>query len=175
MKTYATWDLGDRGISVLMLDFDGVVNSRAYWDRYQAGEIAKLPDFAHAIDPEAVRRLNRVLVATGASVVVSRSWRHGRTVAQRQAILAARGFQGTVSDVTPDFRGAPRGQEIRAWMCSKRVYPREIAILDDDGDMGDLTPRLVRTDPAVGLTDADALKAVAMLNELRDERLRAGR
>ena len=76
-------------IKVVFLDFDGVLNSKEFFKspRHEESE-------AGALDPEAIARLNRLLAATGAVVVISSSWRHGYTVGALASMLESRGFVG---------------------------------------------------------------------------------
>lgn len=135
---------------VIFLDFDGVVAPIRQWDRY--GDV----------DPACVQVLNEIVARSGADVVVSSTWRHGRTVAELQEILDARGFTGCVLDATPvGTPGANRGEEIAAWLAEHPVGG--FAIIDDHVDMGDLRAHLVLTHPANGLQPHDAPRAIAML------------
>jgi hypothetical protein len=98
----------------------------------------------------------------GADVVVSSTWRHGKTVAELQEMLEAQGFAGRVLDKTPsDLPGAGRGEEIAAWLADHAVGG--YVIIDDHADMGELHGRLVQTHPAHGLQPGDVPRAVAML------------
>lgn len=103
----------------------------------------------------------------------SSTWRIGGLMFCREK-LREWGVVALVCDVTPrleNSRGeitlaSRRGDEIRAWIA-RQTGRREVerfVILDDDGDMGPLHDRLVRTDPAIGLTDSDANTAIAILN-----------
>ena len=100
---------------VLFLDIDGCLNSaETFRDPYALliGTHA-----GHRVDPKMVARLDQVLDATGAKVVVSSSWRcgdEGQTVAQR---LARAGFRhaGDVIGETSRLDGI-RGMEIGAWL-----------------------------------------------------------
>jgi hypothetical protein len=94
--------------------------------------------------------------------VVSSTWRHGRTVAELQALLQAQGFAGCILDKTPgDIPGAGRGDEIAAWLAEHAVVG--FVIIDDHADMGELRAHLVQTHPAHGLQAADVPRAVALL------------
>src|SRR5579862_1534120 len=126
---------------VVFLDIDGVLAPIRAWDRY--GEL----------DAGCVQALNEIVARTGAEIVVTSSLRYGRSVAELQALLAARGFSGLVVDATPtDLPGASRGDEIAAWL---RDHPVERwVILDDHRDVGELRTWLVQTQPAVGLQTA---------------------
>ena len=135
---------------VIFLDIDGVVAPIRQWDRY--GDL----------DPACIQVLNEIVELGGADVVVSSTWRYGKTVAELQALLAAVGFIGTVIDKTPvGGPGADRGDEIAAWLVGHDV-PGYV-IIDDHSDMGALRNRLVLTQPARGLQPADAGRAIAVL------------
>jgi len=135
---------------VIFLDIDGVLAPIRRWDRY--GDL----------DAACIEVLNEIVARAGADVVVSSTWRHGRTVAELQETLGAGGFIGRVLDKTPT--GAPgngRAGEIAAWLAEHAVSG--YVIIDDHVDMGDLRPHLVDTHPAHGLRPADASRAIAVL------------
>jgi hypothetical protein len=135
---------------VVFLDIDGVLAPIRRWDRY--GEL----------DPACVRALNEIVAGGGADVVVSSTWRYGRTVAELQQMLDAHGFTGRVVDKTPaGASGADRGEEIAAWLAEHAVDG--YVIIDDHADMGNLGARLVLTNPAQGLQATDAPRAIAIL------------
>jgi hypothetical protein len=135
---------------VVFLDIDGVLAPIRRWDRY--GDL----------DPGCVRVLNEIVAGAGAEVVVSSTWRHGKTVTELQEMLDAAGFIGRVIDKTPvGAPGAGRGDEIAAWLGGHAVGG--YVIIDDHDDMGELRTRLVLTHPARGLQPADAPRAIEML------------
>jgi hypothetical protein len=135
---------------VIFLDIDGVVAPIRRWDRY--GDL----------DPACMQVLNEIVAAGGADVVVSSTWRHGKTVAELQRILEAGGFVGRVLDKTPsDIRGATRGEEIAAWLADHLVGG--YVIIDDHAGMGELRSHLLLTQPAHGLQPADVPRALTLL------------
>lgn len=135
---------------VIFLDIDGVLAPIRRWDRY--GDL----------DPACIRVLNEIVAAGGADVVVSSTWRHGKTIAELQDMLQTEGFAGRVVDKTPaDIPGASRGDEIAAWLAGHAVGG--YVIIDDHADMGELRPHLVQTHPGHGLQPADALRAIEVL------------
>ena len=135
---------------VIFLDIDGVLAPIRRWDRY--GDL----------DPACVRVLNEIVAGAGAHVVVSSTWRHGKTVAELQAMLEAGGFTGRVLDKTPaGAPGADRGDEIGAWLAVNAVGG--YVIIDDHVDVGALRARLVLTHPGHGLRPADAPRAIEIL------------
>jgi len=135
---------------VIFLDIDGVLAPIRRWDRYEDPE------------PACVQVLNEIVARGRADVVVSSTWRHGKTVAELQQILATHGFTGRVVDTTPTgAAGADRGDEIAAWLAQNAVDG--YVIIDDHVDMGALRPHLVQTHPARGLQPADVSRALALL------------
>jgi hypothetical protein len=135
---------------VIFLDIDGVLAPIRQWDRY--GDL----------DPACVQVLNEIVELGAADVVVSSTWRYGKTVAELQAMLEAAGFTGSVVDKTPtSAAGTRRGEEIGAWLAEHAVSG--YVIIDDHVDMGALRERLVLTHPAHGLRPADSPRAVATL------------
>jgi Swiss Army Knife RNA repair-like protein len=138
---------------VVFLDIDGVLAPIRHWDRY--GDL----------EPACVEVLNEIVAVARADVVVSSTWRHGRTVAELQAMLEAKGFTGRVVDKTPTGApGAERGEEIAAWLAEHAVGG--YVIIDDHVDMGALRTRLVLTHPGHGLRPADAPRAIEILLRL---------
>jgi hypothetical protein len=135
---------------VIFLDIDGVLAPIRRWDRY--GDL----------DPACIQVLNEIVARGQADVVVSSTWRYGKTVVELQEILEAQGFIGCVLDKTPTGApGADRGEEIAAWLAEHAVVG--YVIIDDHVDMRELQTHLVQTHPAHGLRPADALRAIATL------------
>ena len=135
---------------VIFLDIDGVLAPIRRWDRY--GDL----------DPACIQVLNEIVAGGEADVVVSSTWRHGKTVAELQELLEAEGFAGRVLDKTPTgMDGASRAEEIAAWLAEHAVGG--YVIIDDHADMGDLRAHLVLTHPGRGLQPADVPRAIATL------------
>ena len=135
---------------MIFLDFDGVLAPIRRWDRY--GDL----------DPACIRVLNDVVARGGADVVVSSTWRYGRTAAELQTMLDAAGFIGRVVDTTPvGTPGASRGDEIAAWLAANDVSG--YVIIDDHVDMGELRAHLVQTHPAHGLHADDISRVLETL------------
>src|SRR5262245_42450333 len=94
----------------IFLGLDGVRAPIRQWDRY--GDL----------DPACIQVLNEIVAGGGAEVVVSSTWRYGKTVAELQAMLDAQGFIGDVLDKTPTGGpGTDRGDEIAAWLAQHPV------------------------------------------------------
>lgn len=127
-------------MKVIFLDFDGVLNSEN-WYRRRFKEIdtedilGKYPFYE--FDPLSIVELNRIIEQTEAKVVVSSSWRIGKSVEDLQKMLDVVGFIGKVIDTTPHFfaKGTdandnkigytiPRGCEIDWWLKEKGKFQR---------------------------------------------------
>lgn len=135
---------------MVFLDIDGVLAPIHRWDRY--GDL----------DPGCIQVLNEIVADAGADVVVSSTWRHGKTVTELQEMLEAAGFIGRVIGKTPaGVLGAGRSDEIASWLAEHAVGG--YVIIDDHGDMGGLRTQLVLTHPARGLQPADAPRAIEIL------------
>jgi len=135
---------------VIFLDIDGVLAPITRWDRY--GDL----------EPACVQVLNEIAVGGDAEVVVSSTWRYGKSVDELQSMLETAGFIGRVVGTTPiGAPGADRGDEIAAWLAENTVGG--YVIIDDHVNVGELRARLVLTQPSRGLQPADAPRAIAML------------
>ena len=162
------------GAKLLMLDFDGVLNSERFYKKKGPGVLP--------LDPYAVSLLNTVVLRARCRVVVSSSWRLGPrvTVASLQRTLDSVGFVGRVVGKTPDLGGRldpetklwvdaqPRGMEVQAYLDGWKGKPIEsFACVDDDEDFAHLTPRLVRTNFRDGLMPEHVERLVELLGEAR--------
>jgi hypothetical protein len=170
-----------QGSAVLFLDFDGVLNSCEWFNKSRADRQAAGSVMEHEremIDPEAVARLNRIIEATGCSVVISSTWRKSRTVGELLRILVSRGLDGKhwdnfigktpVLDSQMDsglWRAVERGHEIQAWLDKWPEKFQRIVILDDDGDMAHLMPHLVLTHGIPGLDDEKTEDVIRRLSD----------
>ena len=114
---------------VIFLDIDGVLNS--------LGSVIALGNPNHHLDPVAVKLIERVCKETGAKIVVSSSWRIGRTVEQIQQELCSIGAAGVAEHIvgrTGDGHNGHRGRQIKEWI-EKNSPDCTFAITDDDSDM----------------------------------------
>lgn len=135
---------------VLFLDIDGVLNHAAI-----------VENSSEPLDRDCVARLNAILEASGAAVVISSTWRIHLSPRQIDATLRRYGFTGCIIGATPVIPAAERGEEIKTWLQVKGEGVTRFVILDDRDDMGDLRPHLVRTTWEEGLRDSDAERAIA--------------
>lgn len=159
---------------VLFLDFDGVLNT-CWWER-------KIPidKYGYAFDPNAVANLAKIIVESGADIVVSSTWKF-MGLSEMQEMWEERSLPGKIIDITPNtvsdevllyadlehMELTPiRGMEIKEWLDSKGKKVSRYAILDDmDSMLHEQKDHLVLTNPTVGITESDAFKAISILNQ----------
>lgn len=127
---------------------------------------------------EHIDRLNKIIEATDAKVVITSTWRKlCGDVSMWNYFLVACGFKGQVLGTTP-ILNTYRGLEIETWL---KIYEDEHAtpktsyyyegkiesfiILDDDNDMLNLKDHLVLTNNKLGLQDEQVEEAIKKLNE----------
>lgn len=141
-------------MKVLFLDVDGVLNS----SRSRS---------IRALSRGALRRLSRVVDATGCMIVVSSTWRlHPEFLTLLRRRLAHRNIHIIgITDKLMDGHDRPveRGVEIHQWMIDHPGVTA-YAILDDTDEMLRYQRQFfVQTNMAVGMTDEDAEKAISIL------------
>lgn len=161
-------------MKVIFLDFDGVLNSKAY--EYEAQGNLGMAFSGHQLDTRPVSLLNHVVRLTDAKIVVSSAWRHVWSRKELTRILQNRGFEhvDSIIGITPSLPG-PRAEEVSQWLSMeeerRKIDPdrepiESFVILDDVDEFSQhgLGENLVLTDASVGLTKQDALRAVQMLS-----------
>lgn len=164
---------------IVMLDIDGVLNGHRFdTERRRQARAGEMVD-PHRIDRACVARLQRVLDATGAKVVVTSEWRVWHpSVASLDELLSTYGLAPrSVIGLTP-VSGKPRGELIEAWMDTHPGNWPFLAIDDTPVLVGfsrpgaapnELPIELLVTDPEVGLTDADVEEAIRRLRKMAGE------
>ena len=187
-------------MKIIFLDIDGVLNHEIWYKkRMEIKQGTDAKDWSdqypfYEFDPVSVNFLNLIVEKTGAKVVVSSTWRHGRRVEDLQNILKSVGFNGEVIDTTPSLNArigkdpagytVPRGCEIDWWLKNKGDFQRinwskerqqeyidkskvkNYVILDDDSDMlYSQREHFVQTSFKDGLSEKKAIKAIEILNK----------
>lgn len=144
---------------VIFLDVDGVLN------RCGKSEVKS------GLEVHLAGRLERVIEATGAGIVVSSTWRKYDHL--RDRLTAFLGGMGAVlrgwtpvSDMKTEgciYTAVERGVEIQQWLDANPGVTR-FAIIDDDSDMAHLKDAHFKTESFTGLTDPIADAVVRHLN-----------
>ena len=158
---------------IIFLDVDGVLNcstSKSYCHDDICGVIT-------GIDSDKVKRLAKIVEATGAEIVLSSDWKDGWSkyyTSQKPSHakyldnhLYKKG-KLTIKDKTPSTSKGSwfRGEEILAYLRSHKDVENYV-ILDDtffeDFSIKEISEHLVLTEYKVGLTDDDVEKAIRIL------------
>ena len=149
-------------MKVIFLDIDGVLNSKKF---FKSDYTYAAPD--DSLDPYAIKKLNKIVDKTGAEIVVSSTWRIGKSVDDLENILNRNGFTGHVIDKTEDLihERKTRGDEIKKWL-DEHLNIDSFVIIDDFNFPKFekyFSTRFVQTDDRVGLSNQDADKCVDIL------------
>jgi hypothetical protein len=159
---------------ILFLDIDGVLNGH---HKHPKSPYTK-------IIPTCVGRLNEVLLATHASIVVSSAWRYlmirPRKGKSRKAFMTVNGFRAMlhthglrvfatgvdlIGHTCSDEEIPERGGQILAWLEANPGVKRW-AVVDDDPmemELGRYWRRLVRTDGKKGMQGHDVERLIHLL------------
>lgn len=151
-------------LKLIFLDVDGVLNNTIDSDRHYYNERG------YFYSPNCVKVFNKVIEATGAKIVVSSTWRLGRTVEELKELFAWMGVKGEVIDKTGRNSSGIRGVEILEWMRERDDIHswnfKNYIIIDDDSDMLLWQKdNFVHTKGTIGITEQDVEKAIRILNQ----------
>ncbi len=153
-------------MKLIFLDIDGVLNNMGWLHTMYSLGTDPMKLRRELLDRVSVGVLNDIVKWTGAKVVISSSWRWGRTLNDMRAILADNGFIGEVIGMTPvdgDLvkeilcmygERIQRGHEIRAWLKNHIMEGLEVeayVVIDDSGDMAGVEDHLVLLNHDTGL------------------------
>ena len=151
---------------IIFLDFDGVVET-IYWEKNEDG----VWDFnVHKTgrnelnNKQAIGWLNELYKKIPYDIVVSSTWRINTSVEALQNLLINSGFNPEIQVIgkTPVLYHQ-RGLEIQEWI-DIHEFKGKFIIIDDDSDMCNLLPFLVRCDCQLGFTIYDYQKALRLLS-----------
>jgi hypothetical protein len=176
-------------MNLIFLDIDGVLNCQIFYhENYKEAkkklkkavkkaEIERMEYYTSQICKERIQWLNSLCKDTNSKVVISSSWRHGKTVIELRDIFEECGSEFDILDKTPEFvmRGKEgeltinvvRGEEIRYWLENTKIKYDNYAIIDDDSDFL-LWQRehFFQTDGYSGLTPNTCYKIQRFLNKI---------
>jgi hypothetical protein len=148
-----------RAMKLIFLDIDGVLNCRT---------TPNPRDFPYIVDEDLLARLRRLLERTGASVVLSSTWRYDPA-----GIYSANRYGVPFIDVIPDLPHEPRCKEILAWLRDHPEVDRYIVIDDEDDELDSLP--LFQPSSRTGLTEEIVAGAADYLNGKTDKDMRCNR
>ena len=168
---------------IIFLDIDGVFNCQLFYKSQQfndykeakkslrkslkAKEIEMLDYYQSQICRERIGWFNKLCKEVNAVVVISSTWRMGKTIEQLQEIMDYCGGTFKIIGKT-DYNGYERGTEISKWL-KDNIKPKthgchyfdfhRYAIIDDDSDMLlNQKEHFFQTDNYSGLTPTTCYK-----------------
>jgi hypothetical protein len=153
-------------MKIIFLDIDGVCNTPSFLRKVLANKTIVsevIPE--ECLDYNNIVHLNTLCEKSGASIVISSSWRIFFSLPAIREALAAKGFLYSENIVgkTPKLDGKERGFEIKDWLKNNPVDG--FVIIDDNDDMVSLFSHLVKTDYAFGLQEKNVAAALYILNK----------
>ena len=149
---------------VIFLDFDGVLNTERHQARLAVEGKPNKDAWGPLFDPSAVENLRLIIDNTDAAIVISSSWRYAHRLGSLRMMWEVRELRGEISGTIPcGATYISRGEDIECWLDK---YGRPDYVIIDDLD--DFSPAqhdlYIETNPIVGITDADAQRAIEILN-----------
>jgi hypothetical protein len=141
-------------MKIIFLDIDGVLNGYSQWNTLGWNIVCKLNNdklrkwYRNITDPcgihkSKVKRLAKIVKATGADVVISSSWRFGlwntpyekMTDNQKKFIDLCKKYNIGIMDITPRLPDCKRDKEILMWLSEHKMYVENYIILDDENTL----------------------------------------
>ena len=150
-------------MKLIFLDIDGVLVTSRHL-------IQSNKYFGFEFDPECIKNLLDILEKTEAQIVVSSSWREGRTLKQLQSIFEINGIIKVIG-MTPVIDGVIRGREIKEYLHNSNECGMNISkfvIIDDEEEMGDLKNYLIETDFKTGINQEVKDRVINFLSKFGD-------
>ena len=151
---------------IIFLDFDGVMDT-AFYDHFALKNgLPETDEYGCVFDPNCIMALNEIVKKTGASIVVSSTWKDFMTMEQLMKMWEDRCLPGEVVDVTPSIIHH-RGDEIDAWL-KEYGKPCQYVIIDDlpfsEFNLHHQS-HFIMTNGFDGLNDDLAERAIRILNK----------
>ena len=180
--------------NIIFLDIDGVLNCQLMYEeqlkreesykdykevkkelrwKVKHNEIGRLVFYSSQIDSKRIEWLNDLCIKTDSQIVISSTWRKGKSVDELQEIFDFCGATFIVLDKTGDCLCGTRGCEISNWKGKnwQKYFGLEshslanYVIIDDDNDMLlSQQANFFQTDPYSGLTPNTCYKIELFLN-----------
>ena len=141
----------------ILLDIDGVLTSDAFTRQCKTEKIPPNTFGLDWFDPQCVKMLRRVIDKTGACIVLASSWRD-LGFDRLSKVWSDNNLPGILAGTTPEWI-LMKKDAILEWI---ERHPDEKYVIIDDSDLR--LQNQVRTNPATGMTAADAEQAIQILN-----------
>lgn len=151
---------------IIFLDFDGVLNTEQRQAQLATDRLPAKDAWGPLFCPRAVANLHHIAETADARIVISSSWRYIHSLGSLRLMWAARQLPGEIDDVLPaGAQYISRGEEIDGYL-EKHGRPNYVIIDDLDDFFASQHAHYVETNPIVGITDADARKAIEILTAI---------
>ncbi len=152
-------------MNIIFLDVDGVLNSLEHLDKVYLETGESHSGYEYPFDPNCLKNLQNLVHLTNSKLVISSTWRINlKGILTLIRKLKEYNLDREIIGYTPILKSkVNRGEEISSFLSTLDYEPNFI-ILDDNSDMGELLPHLVKTNIRVGLTKKNVEEAVQKLN-----------
>ena len=147
-----------RGVKVIFLDIDGVLNSK------KTPNPRELP---YIVDRRLLRIFLRMVTRARAKVVLISDWRHDPA-----GLFSARYWGVRYVDIVPYLPKRSRGEQIFLWL-RKHPNVKRYVVIDDDDDQLDNLP-LFQPSASEGISAKIANGVVKYLQGKTDKDMRSG-
>lgn len=141
----------------ILLDIDGVITSDAYTRQCKAEKIPPNVFGLDWFDRCCVDMLRRIIVQTGARIVLSSSWRD-LGIDRLSQVWSDNNLPGELAGTTPEWILVKK-DAILEWIDR---HADDVYVIIDDAELH--LQNQVRTNPVTGMTAADAEQAIQILN-----------
>jgi len=147
-------------MKIIFLDIDGVLNHALYIKSNMSGGATRGEE---CISPKALNLLRHVVDNTNAKIVISSTWRIGRTMEWFIELFDRKGWSDApIVGLTPIKGQLTRGEEIDLFISNFEHRISKHVILDDDSDFRKDQP-LIKTTWETGLLPSHCYMAMSML------------
>lgn len=154
-------------MKVIFLDIDGVLNGRRSFS-----PLFPCEPLVCGLEQKKIDRLRTIVQKTGARLVLSSTWR----IEFDSNMIPSSSIGQALSDLfqsneiplysrTSSQSISSRAYEVQEWLDEHPNVSSFLIIDDNDFGWGNLLPRWLRINPAIGLTQKDAKIAIRMLME----------
>ena len=153
-------------MNIIFLDVDGVLNSRNKLIEIYNKTHKPHSGYSYPFDERCLENLKLLVQETNSKIVVSSTWRkdeEGRITLLK--VLSEYELDNKIIGYTPVL-DKERGIEIKQFLISLKET-HNFVILDDDLDMGELNPFLIKTNGQEGLTYENVQEAIIKLNKTK--------
>ncbi len=148
---------------LILLDIDGVMLPANSWSKPEIME-----DGFPMFNSQSIRALNKIIIETNASLLLTTSHKNKYTATQWLNIFKARSINtDKIDQLSSNSLEVSRKDEILGWYRTIHLPYEQFVIIDDDKMLNDLPVdiknNLVLTSASIGLTDELADAAILIL------------